>query len=102
MNAACVTAGSPSCPSSGRRSRVEDALRSTAPPANDAMLVQLVRGALGRQLRAGVRSKINVSSCAFVITLHGSVEGEEEAAGIEARVRAVPGVRDVINHLNTG
>lgn len=81
---------------------MEDASRNAAPPANDALLAQLVRGALGRQGRSCGWSRVNVSSCGFVITLHGSVENEEEAAGIEASVRAVPGVRDVINRLNVG
>jgi len=62
-------------------------------PANDALLVQLVRGALGR------RPRINVSSCSFVVTLHGAVSSAEERDGIEAAVRAVPGVRDVVNRL---
>jgi osmotically-inducible protein OsmY len=73
----------------------------TAPPASDAMLAQLVRGALGRRGRTGGRPKVNVSSCGFVVTLHGRVEDDEEADGILARVRAVPGVRGVVNRLNT-
>ena len=66
-------------------------------PANDALLVQLVRGALGRSARGTPR--INVSSCSFVVTLHGTVRSAEEREGIEATVRAVPGVRDVVNKL---
>jgi osmotically-inducible protein OsmY len=62
-------------------------------PANDALLVQLVRGALGR------RSGINVSSCSFVVTLHGAVGSSQEREGVEAAVRAVPGVRGVVNKL---
>ena len=62
--------------------------------ASDALLVQLVGGALGR------RSRINVSSCSFVVTLHGLISGAEERKGIEAAVRVVPGVRDVVNKLN--
>ena len=66
-------------------------------PANDALLVQLVRSALGRCARG--TSRINVSSCSFVVTLHGAVGSAEERDGIEAVVRAVPGVRDVLNKL---
>ena len=66
-------------------------------PANDALLVQLVRGALGRSSRGMLR--INVSSCSFVLTLDGTVRSVEERDGIEAAVRAVPGVRDVVNKL---
>jgi osmotically-inducible protein OsmY len=69
-------------------------------PANDALLVQLVRGALGRRSRGTPR--INVSSCSFVVTLHGTVESTEERDGIEAAVRAVPGVKDVVNKLGAG
>jgi osmotically-inducible protein OsmY len=68
-----------------------------AAPANDALLVQLVRGALGRRPRGNPR--INVSSCSFEVTLHGAVSSAEERDGIEAAVRAVPGVRGVVNNL---
>jgi osmotically-inducible protein OsmY len=66
-------------------------------PANDALLVQLVRSALGRRSRG--TSRINVSSCSFVVTLHGVVGSAEERDGIEAAARAVPGVSDVQNKL---
>ena len=66
-------------------------------PANDALLVQLVQGALGRRSRGSPR--INISSCSFVVTLHGTAGSEEESDEIEATVRAVPGVRDVTNKI---
>ena len=66
-------------------------------PANDALLAQLVRGALRRRSRGMPR--INVSSCSYVVTLHGAVGSAGERAGIEAAVRAVRGVRDVVNKL---
>ncbi len=66
-------------------------------PANDALLIQLVRGALGRRSRDTPR--INVSSCSCVVTLHGSVRSAEERDGIETTVRSVPGVRGVVNKL---
>ena len=66
-------------------------------PANDALLVQLVRGALGRH--SGGMPRINVSSCSFVVTLHGSVRSTGERDGIEAAVRGVPEVRGVVNRL---
>jgi osmotically-inducible protein OsmY len=66
-------------------------------PANDALLAQLVRGALGRLSRGTPR--INVSSCSFVVTLHGTVRSAGERDRIEGAVRAVPGVRDVVNKL---
>ena len=66
-------------------------------PANDALLVQLVRGALGR--RSPGSPRINVSSCSFIVTLHGITNSGEERDEIEAAVRAVPGVRGVSNKL---
>jgi osmotically-inducible protein OsmY len=66
-------------------------------PANDALLAQLVRGALGRQGRG--TSGINVSSCSFVVTLHGTVGSMGESERVEEVARAVPGVEDVTNRL---
>ena len=68
-------------------------------PANDALLVQLVRGALGRDPRLLGGPRINVSSCSFVVTLHGLASSAERRRGIEAAVRAVPGVEGVVNSL---
>jgi osmotically-inducible protein OsmY len=66
-------------------------------PANDALLAQLVRSALGRRSRGTPR--INVSSCSCVVTLHGTVRSARERDGIEGAVRSVPAVRDVVNKL---
>ncbi len=66
-------------------------------PANDVLLAQLVRVALGRRLRG--TSRVNVSSCTFVVTLHRTVGSSEERDGIEAAVRSVRGVSDVVNTL---
>jgi len=66
-------------------------------PANDAMLAQLVRGALGRSGRG--TSGINVSSCSFVVTLHGSVGSVEEREEIGRVASTAPGVEDVVNKL---
>ncbi len=66
-------------------------------PADDALLIQLVRRALGRRSRGAPR--INVSSCSGVLTLHGTVRSAEERNGVEAAVRAVAGVGDVLNKL---
>jgi osmotically-inducible protein OsmY len=67
------------------------------PPANDALLAQLVRGALGRSGRG--TSGINVSSCSFVVTLHGSVGSGEERDEIGRIASTVPGVEAVTNKL---
>jgi len=71
-----------------------------ARPANDALLIQLVRGALGR--RSPGAPRINVSSYSCVVTLHGIARSAEERNGIEVAVRAVPGVRDVVKKLGVG
>ncbi len=71
-----------------------------ARPASDALLIQLVRRALGR--RSPGAPRINVSSCSCVVTLHGIARSAEERDGIEAAVRGVPGVRDVMNKLGVG
>lgn len=72
-----------------------------AEPANDAHLIQLVRSALGGEesLRG---PRVNVSSCKFVVTLHGVVADERERREIEAVVRSVGGVRGVVNKVRVG
>ena len=67
------------------------------PLANDAMLAQLVRGALGRSGRG--TSGINVSSCSFVVTLHGSVGSVEERDEVGRVASTVPGVEGVVDKL---
>jgi osmotically-inducible protein OsmY len=67
--------------------------------ANDALLVQLVRGSLGRDVKTRGLSRPNVSSCKFVVTLHGCTRRPEERRAIEEVVRQVPGVRGVVNKL---
>ena len=66
-------------------------------PANDALLAQLVRGAFGRSGRG--TSGINVSSCSFVVTLHGSVGSIEERGEVGKVASTVPGVEAVTNKL---
>jgi osmotically-inducible protein OsmY len=78
---------------------VDDGAYPPGAPANDAHLVQMVRGALGRGPRPRGRPRINVSSCSFVVTLHGTVTSAQERDEIEAAVRAVPGVSGVHNRL---
>ena len=67
------------------------------PPANDALLAQLVRCLLGRRWKG--TSGINVSSCSFVVTLHGTVSSVGESGRVEDVARAVPWVEDVTNRL---
>lgn len=67
--------------------------------ANDAQLIQLVRGALGRDLVTRGLPRPNVSSCKLIISLHGSVPRGEESRLLEEAVLRVPGVRGVENKL---
>jgi len=55
--------------------------------ANDALLVQLVRGSLGRDAKTHDLPRPNVSSCKFVVTLHGYARGPEECYALEEVVR---------------
>lgn len=71
----------------------------SATVANDALLVQLVRGTLGQIPETRALSRPNVSSCKFVVTLHGYARGPEERRTIEEAVRGVPGVRGVVNKM---
>ncbi len=66
--------------------------------ANDAHLVQLVRG-LGRAAATYGFSRPNVSFCKFVVTLHGCTRTPEQRSTFEEVVRRVPGVRDVVNKI---
>jgi osmotically-inducible protein OsmY len=68
-------------------------------PANDALLVQIVRGTLGHHPHLSGGPRINVSSCSFVVTLHGPASSAERRHEIEAAVRAVPWVQGVVNRL---
>ena len=70
-----------------------------ASPLNDAHLIQLVRGALGRDERTRGMPRPNVSSCKRIVTLHGISRGPEERRAVEEAVRRVPGVRGVVNKL---
>jgi osmotically-inducible protein OsmY len=69
-------------------------------PPNDAHLIQVVRGALGRdeRTRRGL-PRPNVSSCKRIVTLHGISRGPDERRAVEEAVRCVPGVLGVVNKL---
>lgn len=65
-------------------------------PANDAQLIQLVRTRLGR---TNLKHRINISSCGFVVTLHGAVGDSDERLRLENIVRGVYRVEGVVNKL---
>ena len=69
-------------------------------PANDALLVQLVRGDLGREAKDLDLSRVNISSCGFVVTLHGIVTCTEDRGVVEWVVGKTPGVAEVESKLN--
>jgi osmotically-inducible protein OsmY len=67
---------------------------------NDAHLIGLVRGALGRDERTRhLRPRPNVSSCGFVVALHGHVADGAEARALREVVGKVPGVEGVEDKL---
>lgn len=70
--------------------------------ANDAHLIQLVRTALGRDSRTRNLPRLNVSSCKFVVTVHGSIGSAEEARAVCEVIRGVPGVREVEDRTRAG
>lgn len=68
-------------------------------PANDVRLIQLVRGSLGREGLSAAASRINISSCGSVVTLHGVVGDRGERGRVENAVKEVPGVAGTVNKL---
>lgn len=72
---------------------------SSTTVANDALRVQLVLSSLGRNAKTRGLSRPKVSSCSFVITLHGCAGGAEERRILEEALRRVPGVRGLVNKM---
>lgn len=67
---------------------------------NDAQLIQLVRGAIGRDpATRRLRPRPNVSSCGLVVTLHGRVPDAGRARVLCEVVGRVPGVAGVESKL---
>ena len=66
---------------------------------HDALLVQLVRGSLGQNAETRGLLGPNVSSCSFVVTLHGGVGGVEERRVIEEALRRAPGVQNLVKKM---
>jgi osmotically-inducible protein OsmY len=70
-----------------------------APPANDHVLVDKVRSeVLGRM--PDVEHRVSVDASYRVVTLRGELEDAADATRLEAAVRAVPGVDDVVNLIH--
>lgn len=67
---------------------------------SDAHLVALVRSALGRDPKVrDLPTRLNVSSCGSVVTLHGLVPTREDACYVEVAVKRVSRVQSVENKL---
>ena len=58
-----------------------------------------MRGALGRDAATRGLSRPNISSCKFVVTLHGCVDTPQERRAFEEVMCRVPGVRGVVNKI---
>ncbi|WP_119067453.1 BON domain-containing protein [Rubrobacter indicoceani] len=67
--------------------------------ANDAHLIQLVRGAFGRDEALQEGSRLDVSSCRMMVSLHGSVKSDGRRERAERVAASVSGVEGVINKL---
>jgi hypothetical protein len=71
--------------------------------ANDALLVQLVRGASGRDVKVRGLSRPSLSSCKFIVTMLSSpcmaAPGDRKSGMLSEAVRRVPGVRGVVNKM---
>jgi osmotically-inducible protein OsmY len=67
--------------------------------SNDAHLVQLVRGSLARDTTTRGLSRPNVSSCKFIVILHGCTRTPEERRAVEEVVCWMPGVRGVVSKI---
>jgi osmotically-inducible protein OsmY len=72
-------------------------IESSTRPANDAQLIKAIRTVLERNERLRDGPRVNVSSCSFVVSLHGVVLDEERKTAFEEAVRVVPGVEGVKN-----
>jgi osmotically-inducible protein OsmY len=70
-----------------------------APPANDHVLVDKVRSeVLGRM--PDVEHRVSVDASNRVVTLRGELDDAAVATRLEAAVRGVPGVDDVVNLIH--
>jgi gas vesicle protein len=69
--------------------------------ADDETIADRVRTALGRDEATRDLERINVSCCDGVVTLHGPHLNDEQKGQVEKVVRAVKGVQDVKNELET-
>lgn len=54
---------------------------------------------MGREARNVDLSRVNVSSCGFIVTLHGATAHAEDRRAVERMVGKVPGVLGVESKL---
>jgi osmotically-inducible protein OsmY len=83
-----------------RRRALHSVAGRPRPVASEEMLADRVRSELFRN-RAVPKGSVNINvERDGVVVLRGEVQRPEQMAGIEARVRSIPGVRDVENLLH--
>lgn len=84
----------------GRAEGMAHRLRSGPPhaPEDDMTLVDKIRSEVLGRIVAGPH--LTIDACEGVVTLRGQVADRDRALDIERRVRAVPGVVDVVNLLH--
>lgn len=84
----------------GMAARAKAAATPDSPPADDHALADRVRTEVFRPADSP-KGQMNVDAVDGVVSLRGQVERVEQVREIEEQVRAIPGVRDVENHLHT-
>ena len=84
----------------GMAARAKAAATPARPPADDHALADRVRTELFRPADFP-KGHMNVDAVDGIVSLRGQVERVEQVREIEQQVRAIPGVRDVENHLHT-
>lgn len=84
----------------GMAARAKAAATPDSPPADDHALADRVRTEVFRPADFP-KGQMNVDAVDGIVSLRGQVERVEQVREIEQQVRAIPGVRDVENHLHT-
>ena len=84
----------------GAVARARAAVTPGHPPADDHALADRVRTEVFRPANSP-KGHMNVDAVDGIVSLRGQVERVEQVREIEEQVRAIPGVRDVENHLHT-
>lgn len=95
-----ATAGAVAAVRAWRRRQLDEPV--LVRPASDAVLADRIRSELGLLEHRLDTPRIHVMVERGVALLHGEVPTEAVAHVLEARVRAVAGVQDLVSHLHVG